>query len=221
MKSSDHQIPKPVSVSQCVATVITLRRLIVVSSIVPLIVAASPLVVGVFLAIMDFMTAGFGFLLTIVGVVFTILGLWAINLYAPDAKQREEALSKSRISLPLSALLLGMIFISYVLDPVARWMGLSNMLTFSPKLPYLTAFQLSACMLLLGGAILSRFVGPISVGKNTSAVGHFIYSFAITYVINLGEQYDARRLHCGLIRCRPPYAAFGHVVRRSMPFLVL
>jgi hypothetical protein len=166
MKANNSQVPKPVSLSQCVATVVTFRRLLVVCGIVPLVVAASPLFVGVYLVIMDFLTSGFGFLSTVMVVAITILGRCAINIYAPNAKQRDDALSRSRVSLPLAGFVMGRILIFYVLYPVASWFGLDGMLKLSPKLPYMTALRLSACMLLLGASILARFVGPVSVGKN-------------------------------------------------------
>ena len=156
----------PVSLSQCVATVVTFRRLLVVCGIVPLVVAASPLVAGVYLAIMDLITSGFGFLSTVVAVGITILGRCTITTYAPTTKQRDDALAHSRASLPLAGFALGRILIFYVLHPLASWFGLDEVLVFSPKLPYMTAFRLSACTLLLGVAILARFVGPVSVGKN-------------------------------------------------------
>lgn len=176
MNSSNSQIPKPVSPLQCVATVVTLKRLIVVVGIVPLVVAASPLVLGVYLAAINFITSGFGFLLTIVALFFVILGRFAISFCAPTTQQRDDALSKSRVSLPLASLLLGWILIHYVLDPVAALMGLSDVLMFSPKLPYTVNLQLSACMLLLGGAVFARFVGPISVGKTTYQLLTIMYT---------------------------------------------
>jgi hypothetical protein len=100
-----------------------------------------------------------------VTAVFVLFGIGAINLYAPTAKKRQEALSKSVVSLPLIALLVGQLFIRHVLRPIATWMNMSYMLTFSPKLPFMTACQISCSMMLLGSAILARFVGPVSVGK--------------------------------------------------------
>lgn len=147
------------------ATVVTFRRLLVVLGLIPVVVAASPVVLGLYLFIINFITAGFGFILTIVAFTFVLLGRFAIFLFAPDAKQREDALAKSRISLPLASLLLGWILIHYILNPIAAWMGLSDALMFSPNLPYVTALQLSSCMLLLGGAVFARFVGPISIGE--------------------------------------------------------
>ena len=166
MKSSSSQVPKPVTLSQCVATIITFRRLLVVCGIVPLLVAASPFVVGAYLAIMDMVTAGFGFLSTVMAVFFTVLGRCAISTYAPTAQKRDDALSKSRVSLPLAGFVVGSILISYFLQPIGKWFRLDGMLMSSPKLPYMAALRLSACMLLLGAVVLARFVGPISVGKN-------------------------------------------------------
>jgi len=166
MKSNEGRIPKPVTLSQCVATVVTFRRLLVVCGILPLAVAALPLVVGVYIKVMDLITSGFGFLCTIMACWFTILGRCAISLYAPSAKNRDDALAKSRVSLPLGGFMVGRILIRYVLDPVATWSGLDDMLMYSPKLAYIPALRLSACMLLLGAVVLARFVGPVSVGKN-------------------------------------------------------
>lgn len=165
MKSNMGQGPKPVSLSECVAFVVTFRRLVVVCSIVPLLTLASPLVVGFYLFIMDFIMSGFGFLTTILAICITLLGRCAIALYAPSTGKRDDALSKSRVSLPLAGFVLGRILVSYLLYPIASWLGLDGVLVYSPKLPYVTALRLSACMLLLGVVVLARFLGPISVGK--------------------------------------------------------
>lgn len=166
MKSSSSPVPKPVTLSQCVATIIAFRRLVVVWGIVPMVVAALPLVVGLYLAFMDLVTAGYGFSSTVLAICFTVLGCCAISMHAPSPQKRNDALSQSRVLLPLAGLVVGRIFISYFLQPVMKWLRLDGVLMYSPKLPYMTALRLSACMLLLGTVVLVRFVGPVSVGKN-------------------------------------------------------
>ena len=166
IKSKNYQMSRPVSPLECLALYVTFRRLLSVVGMFPLLVAAFPPLVGVYLAVTDSITYGKGFLSTIVTAVFVLFGIGAINRYAPSAKKRQEALSKSKVSLPLVALVMGQIFIHYVLVPFATWMDMSYMLTLSPKLPYMAACQISIGMILLGTAILARFVGPVSVGKN-------------------------------------------------------
>lgn len=168
MKNEMDQVEKPVTLSLCVAFIVVFRRLLVVGAIVPLMCAASPLLVGIYLAIMDFVMAGFGFLSTILAFCFSLLGRMSIRRYAPSLKKRDEALAKSRLSLPLAGFVLGRILIKYLLYPVAKWIRIEEWLMYSPSLPYMTAFRLSACMLLLGIVVLARFVGPVSVGKDPS-----------------------------------------------------
>lgn len=160
------QLPKPVTLEHCVAFVVTMRRLLVVVFIVPLVCAFSPVIFGIYLSLLDILMSGFGFLSTIMAVCVTVLGRAAINVYAPSPKKRQDALAKSRVSLPLVGFILGRITISYLLYPLSTWLGLDGMLKYSPELPYMNALRLSACMLLLGVVILARFVGPVSVGKN-------------------------------------------------------
>lgn len=158
--------PKPLSLVEVVAAFMTFRRLFVVWGMAPLLVAVAPLIAGLCLSLFDIVSSGSGFLSLALTGAITLVGRNVIAMYAPSVKQRDDALSDSRVALPLVSFFCSRTIISYVLAPFAKFVGYEHLLKFSPRLPYLTAFCLSGCMLLLGAAVLCRFVGPISVGMN-------------------------------------------------------
>jgi hypothetical protein len=158
--------PKPPTLAKVVATLMTFRRLLVIWGIVPLIVAASPFVAGLYLVVVNFVTSGSGFLSTLVAIGVTLIGRHAITTYAPSPKQCDDAFSDSRILLPLAGFVCSRVIISSILSPIANWLGFHSVILFSPKPPYTSSLLLAACMLLLGAAVLIRFIGPVSVGKN-------------------------------------------------------
>ena len=158
--------PTPLTLAQVVATVVSFRRLLVVWCIAPLVVAVTLPIVGLYIFTMDRITSGQGFVTTLITGAVALVGRSAIAFYAPSAKQRDDALKDSRFALPLVAFFLSRTFISYILFPVAIRLGFGGIVLYSPRLPYVTAFRLAACMLLLGADILVRFLGPISIGKS-------------------------------------------------------
>jgi hypothetical protein len=162
----DRRERKPPTLAEVVATLLTFRRLLVIWGIVPLIVAASPFVAGLYLVVMNFVTSGSGFLSTLLTTGVTLIGRHAIIIYAPSWKQRDDALSDSQMLLPLAAFVFSRVIISGILSPIATWLGFQGVILFSPKPPYTSSLLLAAWMLLLGAAVLFRFVGPVSVGKN-------------------------------------------------------
>ena len=164
MERRDRQPP---TLAEVVATLMTFRRLLVVWGIVPLVLAAAPLVISLYLVIMNFLTSGSGFLSSVLTVVITLIGRHAITFYAPSAKQRDESLSDSRILLPLIGFVCSRIIISGVLSPITTLLGFQGVIMFLPRLPYISSLLIAACMLLLGAAVLFRFVGPVSVGKDS------------------------------------------------------
>lgn len=202
---------EPPTLAEVVATLMTLRRLLVVWGIVPLVVAAAPLVTGLYLVVMNFVTSGSGFLSTVLTAVITLIGRHAITFYAPSAKQRDDSLSDSRILLPLVGFVCSRIIISGMLSPIATFLGFQGVIVFSPRLPYISSLLLAACMLLLGAAVLFRFVGPVSVGKDPYRLSSsLVVAPTVTHSFIPAGQRGARQCLCDPTQPRLRYDTSGN-----------
>lgn len=153
------------SLNNVVATIFVLRTLIVTGGLFPLVVMASPFVVGILLSILNTITRGYGFFSILGTMAVTLAGRAFIAAYAPTSKHRDEAFRKSSVVLPLLAFGTFQAMLHLILVPLSIATGVRPFLMSTPSIPYADAFRVSISMFLLSLTIVLRYIGVVSVSK--------------------------------------------------------
>ena len=156
--------PAPL-LAQVVAMIDTWRKLMVVWGLLPALMVLSPLLVWSSMTAMNLISCGHGLLTSVGTFALTALARSTIIAYAPSIQERDLALYQSRWIVPVFSFAISRQVCIKMLDPIFSKVGLANMLHYTPRPPYMTAVRLGGAMLLLGLAIIIRFIGPCSVGK--------------------------------------------------------
>jgi hypothetical protein len=102
-----------------------------------------------------------------------------IRRSAPSKESAEEAVAKTEVGLPCLMFLASTLVINFIVSPLERVAGIKGILTWSPTISFFSAFRVAAGMLLLGLAVILRFVGPHSVGKwySYDSVGFLVVEY--------------------------------------------
>lgn len=153
------------SLAQVVAMIDTWRKLMVVWGLLPALMVLAPLLVWSSITAMNLISCGHGLLTSLGTFALTALSRSTITAYAPSIQERDLALYQSRWIVPVFSFAISRQVCIKMLDPIFSRVGLTYMLHYTPKLPYMIAVRIGAAMLLLGLAIIIRFIGPFSVGK--------------------------------------------------------
>lgn len=141
------------------------RKLLVVLLIMPALTVLSPLFLWSFFAVMNLISAGHG-VLTSIGTLALIACVRSmIFSYAPSVQEKDEALHQRRFMIPLLSFVFSRQFCVNLLEPLFAKFGTMYLLYYTPRLPYKAALRLAGCMILLGFAVIIRFIGPCSIGK--------------------------------------------------------
>ena len=157
--------PSTPPLADVVAILDSWRKLIVVLGLMPVLTVLSPLLLWSFITIMNLISAGHGVLTSIGSLTLIACVRSMIFSYAPSAQEKDEALHQRRFMIPLLSFAFSRQFCVNLLDPLFAKFGATNLLYYTPRLPYKPALQLAGCMILLGLAVIIRFIGPCSIGK--------------------------------------------------------
>mmetsp|Transcript_32316 Transcript_32316/g.47796 ORF Transcript_32316/g.47796 Transcript_32316/m.47796 type:complete len:685 (+) Transcript_32316:1595-3649(+) len=151
------------SVNNVVAIIYIVRILFLVWILPPVLVIVCPFVVHLIFSIVDLFSNGFGALLILCTITFTLGGKVIISAYSPSARQREDALRKSSVALPVLSFIGSRLLLWFLLIPVSVSLGIDNFLKVRLQLPYMKLLSMSTAMVILGLSVVFRYVGPMSV----------------------------------------------------------
>lgn len=152
------------SLSLVVSMSVTYRRLLVVCCLPPIVVITAPICLGLLLGVLNFITQGYGVLFAVMASLFTLCARRLVFQYAPSKKRGEEALRQSRIWLPLASVAVSLLVIRFLVFPIATILGIQGYNTLTSHFHFPAILRLAAGVLLLGLAVVARYVGPASVG---------------------------------------------------------
>jgi hypothetical protein len=150
-----------------VALTMTIRRLFVVWGALPFLTAASPLLMKVSYFVLNRLTKNHAILSIVLTVGATRAFQDLIRRSAPSKQAAQDSLAKSQFWLPMLMFLGSAVAVRAVIDPFGNMLGITKLLTWSPRIPVWGALYLASGMCLLGLAIIARYVGPSSVGTFT------------------------------------------------------
>jgi hypothetical protein len=146
------------SLGQVIAITMTYRSLLVVWGVLPLVTVASPLVLNMAYFLLNRATSGHAILSIILTTSTTALIRRWILRSAPTEKDGQDAAAKTKW-LPFVMFLVN----TALLRGFGAMFG-KTFLTWSPRIPLSVALRLSFGMLILGLAVMARYIGPNSVG---------------------------------------------------------
>mmetsp|Transcript_27305 Transcript_27305/g.41300 ORF Transcript_27305/g.41300 Transcript_27305/m.41300 type:complete len:221 (-) Transcript_27305:325-987(-) len=135
------------SLNNVVAIIHVLRILFLVWTIPPVFFILLPIATHSLFFIIDILANGYGIILVLGTIAFTVCGRGIINAYAPSAKQCEDALRKSSISLPILSLIGFRVVLGVLLIPFTVSLGMDEMLKVQLQMPYVTIFIIAAAMM--------------------------------------------------------------------------
>jgi hypothetical protein len=161
---------------QIVALSLTYRRILKACLGLPSLTILSPLAFQFVCFLSDHLTMNHSLLSILLTYFGTSYIREMIGKSAPSKKQADESLAKTNLSLPCFIFAATLILIRFVVTPIEKSLGLANILTWTPKVATGFAFRLAIGMLILGFAVILRFVGPASIGKLHSGVSAFYIS---------------------------------------------
>ena len=164
MAASPLDQPAP-TLAQIVAMIDAWRRLMVVWGLLPALTVLSPLVVWSLVTVLNHTTHGHGVLTATGSLALTAWARSMIISYAPSTQAKNDALYQSRWIIPLISFILSRQICVKLLEPVFEKIGMTELLRFTPWVPYMIALRLAGSMALLGLAVIMRFIGPCSIGK--------------------------------------------------------
>jgi hypothetical protein len=157
---------------EIVALLVSCRRLVVVSVGPPIIVVIIPWLLEVYLWFANIITAGHGFICTILAGTFTVLTLDAIRRSAPTPEKGKEAMEQSMAILPILSFVIARLVVLFI----SGWRLLDILFMFTPHVDEGITTRLASCMMLLSLAVLLRFIGTVSIGKPAFSLVSYIIS---------------------------------------------
>jgi hypothetical protein len=162
--SSPQPITMTMTTEMLVALTMTIRRLFVVWGALPFLTAASPLLTNVGYFVLNRLTKNHAILSIVLTVGATTSLRDLIRRSAPSKQAAQDSLAKCQFWLPMLMFLGSAFFVRAVIDPFGDMLGITKLLTWSPRISVWGALYLASGMCLLGLAIIARYVGPSSVG---------------------------------------------------------
>jgi hypothetical protein len=170
------------TLSQIVALSMTYRRLLALLGFVAVLTIAAPLVSKAAYLVFDRLTNNHTILSLVMtsAATFTVRNL--IRQSAPSKQNAEEALAKTEVGLPFLMFLASAFVIQVVVTPLEDGLGIKQILTWSPTITFSIAFRLASGMLILGVAVILRFIGPPSVGTWISSCLGLSISFSFGWL---------------------------------------
>jgi len=140
----------------------------VVWGLLPALTVLSPLVVWSLVTVLNHTTHGHGVLTATGSLALTAWARSMIISYAPSTQAKNDALYQSRWIIPLISFILSRQICVKLLEPVFEKIGMTELLRFTPWVPYMIALRLAGSMALLGLAVIMRFIGPCSIVRCSS-----------------------------------------------------
>lgn len=144
---------------------VTYKRLLLVCCLPPTFILTAPILLSFALRGLNVITQDHGLLFAVLVLSLILSTRHVIRKYAPSKKKGDEALAQSRLWLPLFFIAVSLAAIRYVISPIGSILGIHHQLAMTPAFNYQTMLRLSAGVLLMGLAVVTRYVGPASVGK--------------------------------------------------------
>jgi hypothetical protein len=157
------------NLSQVVALGVAYRRIFKACAGFPVLTIITPFVFKVVCFLSDRLTMNHSILSLIMTASSTIAIRRMIHLSAPSLKLAKESLVKTEVRLPCLMFLFSITLIRVFVVRIEERLGLAALFTWSPTMTFSLAFRLAMGMFLLGIAVVSRYIGPASVGKFVSA----------------------------------------------------
>jgi hypothetical protein len=152
------------SLSQVVALSMTYRLLLKMLAVAPVAMVAVPLLLRVAYFVFDRLTNNHTILSLLMTWAFTEAIRKLICQSAPSKERAHDALAKTEVALPCLMFSASAFAVRIVVTPLEDGLGIKGILTWSPTITFSFAFRLAIGMLLLGMAVILRFVGPPSIG---------------------------------------------------------
>lgn len=153
------------NLSQIVALSFIYKRLLKSCFVLPCIAIFTPVVWKLTCIVCDRITANHSLLSLTLTTYSTFLTRRLIWRSAPSKEAASKSLEKTEFKLPFLLFLGSVLFIRFFVVPLEATFGLKNILQWSPTIPFFSAMRLAIGMSLLSLSVISRFVGPASVGK--------------------------------------------------------
>jgi len=151
------------NLSLVVALSLTYKQILKSCFIMPFLTIATPIVWTLTCMISDRITKNHSLL----SVIFTSYGTFLlrrmIRQSAPSKEAASESIAKTEIKLPFFVFLASVFLIRLFVIPFEKAFGLQN-IQLLPSLSFSSAMRLAIGMFLLSISVVSRFVGPASVG---------------------------------------------------------
>lgn len=153
------------NLSLVVALSLTYKRILKSCFVMPFLTIVAPFVWKLTCMISDRITDNHSLLSLFLTSFFTFLLRRMIRQSAPSKEKASESLAKTEVRLlPCILFVVSVLFIRFFVTPFEEVFGLKNMLKWSPSISFSSAMRLAIGMSLLSVSVVSRFVGPASVG---------------------------------------------------------
>jgi len=172
----DDESKKP-RMDEIVAMALVYRRLALVLGAVPIAVATLPVIFNMSLGLVNLASKGYGPISLLLTAVLTWIWYASLKSVAPSPEKLHEAYQKSKGRLPLALLIGSCLFLRFCVVPLMKEGNNSSSSSSSssnnneprlwqwiPGLVWSVGLRPALGLVLMGFAVLVRFVGPSSMG---------------------------------------------------------
>jgi hypothetical protein len=150
------------SLCQVIAMFFCYKRLAYVVLFLPCICAISPVMWNIVFAAINWISGGFGAIVIVMTIIFCTVWYSILKQVAPSPEKLRDAYAKSQVLLPLVMFLLNCCLVKMF----ARLTNANNTgLQWTPPVSWGVGLRPAFGFLLMGAALLLRFVGHGSYGK--------------------------------------------------------
>jgi hypothetical protein len=157
------QIP---TLCQVIAMTMCYKRLAFVVLFLPCVCVMSPIVWNLVFTIINWISGGFGLICIVMTTIFSMVWYSALKQIAPSPEKLQKAYAKSKVWLPLAMFVLACILVHVVSRLThANKLRQSSFLQWAPTFSWGIGMRPAFGFLLMGAAMLLRFVGQGSYGK--------------------------------------------------------
>ncbi|CAB9520441.1 expressed unknown protein [Seminavis robusta] len=160
---SDNPQSQLPTLSQVASMCLCYKRLAFVILFLPAISATAPVLVNVLFATLNWFTGGFGTICLLTSTLFTFIWYSVLKSVAPNPEKLQAAYEKSQFRLPISVMLLSGSLIHLMASLTSAKDFHPEFLQWAPTIDWGIGIRPAFGLLLLGTAVLLRFVGQPSL----------------------------------------------------------